>query len=271
MNDVSQSAATQAIHRLEAQIGAQLLDRSRRPFFLTPEGQMCYDSFREILEMFDSVVSRVRANKTSDGGAIRVAAIYSVGLHDMSKVMQDFMKENPRTKVRLEFLHPDKVYRAVVNGETDLGLISYPTATPEINVIPLRSEEMVVVTPVGHPLASESQLKIDQLRDVNFIAFERDLPIRRETDKTFRQNGVRVKVVTEFDNIETIKQAITVGLGVSILPLPTVRSEVEQGSLCSIPLVSPQLSRPIGVIYKRRKVFSLAATRFIEMLGGNVR
>lgn len=271
VNDVSQSAATQSVHRLEVQLGAPLLDRSRRPFSLTAEGQMCYDSFREILETYDSVVSRVKANKTTDGGAIRVAAIYSVGLHDMSKCMQEFMKENPKTKVRLEFLHPDKVYRAVVNGETDVGLISYPTATPEINVIPLRSEEMVVVTPIDHPLARERRLKIDQLRDVDFIAFDRDLPIRRETDKTFRQNGVRVKIVTEFDNIETIKQAIAVGLGVSILPLPTVRADAEQGTLRAIPLVSPQLSRPIGVIYKRRKVFSNAAIRFIEMLGGKVR
>ena len=77
--------------------------------------------------------------------------------------------------------------------------------------------------------------------------------------------------MTEFDNIETIKQAIEIGLGVSILPLPTVQNEIERGQLVAIPLISPVLTRPIGVIYKRRKVFSAAATQFIEALGGHIR
>lgn len=270
-NNISQSAATQSIHRLEKQLGAQLVDRSKRPFNLTPEGKICYEGFREILETYDSIISRVQSNSMLDGGVIRVAAIYSVGLHDMNRCMRDFMKDHPHSKIRLEFLHPDKVYQAVTNSEADLGIISYPAASPEINVIPLRSEEMVVVVPPDHPLAHEKRLNIEQLHGLDFIAFDRDLPIRRETDKAFRQNGVRVNVVQEFDNIETIKQAIEVGLGVGILPLLTVSHNVDRGSLVAIPLVSPQLTRPIGVIYKRRKVFSSAATQFVEALGGHVR
>ncbi|MGN0930629.1 MAG: LysR family transcriptional regulator [Thermoguttaceae bacterium] len=271
-NNISQSAATQSIHRLEKQLGAQLVDRSKRPFVLTPEGKVCYEGFREILETYDSIISRVQSNFMQDGGVIRVAAIYSVGLHDMSKCMRDFMKGHPRSKIRLEFLHPDKVYQAVFSSEADLGIISYPAASPEINVIPLRSEEMYVVASPEHPISKEKAgVKIDSLQGLDFVAFERDLPIRRETDKTLRQNGVRVNVVTEFDNIETIKQAIEVGLGISILPLPTVQNEIERGQLVAIPLVSPVLTRPIGVIYKRRKVFSAAATQFIEALGGRIR
>ena len=130
---------------------------------------------------------------------------------------------------------------------------------------------MVVVVPPDHELAEEKEVTIDQLQDCDFVAFDRDLPIRRETDKTFRQHGVRVNVVTEFDNIETIKQAIEVGLGVSILPLPTVAHDASRGTLVAIPLVSPLMTRPIGIIYKRRKVFSAAATQFIQALGGRLR
>ncbi len=270
-NNISQSAATQSIHRLEKQLGAQLIDRSKRPFNLTPEGKICYEGFREILETYDSIVSRVQSSSLQDGGVIRVAAIYSVGLHDMSKSMRDFMKTHPHSKIRLEFLHPEKVYQAVNASEADLGIVSYPSASPEINVIPLRSEEMVVVVPPDHPLARERSLKIDKLQGLDFVAYDRDLPIRREIDRTLRQNGVRVNVVTEFDNIETIKQAIEVGIGVSVLPLPTVMNEAERGLLVAIPLVSPRLTRPIGVIYKRRKVFSSSATQFVEALGGHVR
>ncbi|MDO4587668.1 MAG: LysR family transcriptional regulator [Planctomycetia bacterium] len=267
-NNISQSAATQSIHRLEKELGAQLVDRSKRPFALTPEGQVCYEGFREILETYDNIVMRVQSLHIQVGGLIRVAAIYSVGLHDMSKCMRDFMKAFPKAKIRLEFLHPQKVYQAVINSEVDLGVVSYPISSPEINVIPLRSEEMVVVVPPNHSLAKKKSLTIDQLDGTDFVAFDRDLFIRKETDRQFRQRGVRVNVVMEFDNIETIKQAIQVGIGISILPVPTVKEDVDSEKMVAIPLTSPKMSRPIGIIHKHRKVFTGTMLRFVEILSG---
>ncbi len=267
-NNISQSAATQSIHRLESQLGVLLIDRSKRPFVLTPEGKICYEGFLEILETYEAVVARVQESKTQTGGTIRVAAIYSVGLHDMSKCMREFMTEQPKTKIRLEFLHPDKVYEAVLDAEADFGVVSYPTPSAELNVIPLRSEEMVVVTPYGHPLSQKRVVPVERLEGLDYVAFDHDLPIRRETDRYMRQRNVRVNVVTELDNIETIKQAIEVGMGVSILPAPSVLDDLNAHRLSAIPLASPKISRPIGVIYRRRKTFSAATTRFIEMLGG---
>ncbi|MBP5621125.1 MAG: LysR family transcriptional regulator [Thermoguttaceae bacterium] len=267
-NGVSQSAATQSIHRLEDALGVTLIDRSKRPFILTPEGKICYEGFQEILETFEAVVARVQESKTQTGGTIRVAAIYSVGLHDMSKCMREFMTEQPKTKIRLEFLHPDKVYEAVLDAEADFGVVSYPSPSAELNVIPLRSEEMVVVLPYGHPLSKHRSLSVEKLEGLDYVAFDHDLPIRRETDRYMRQRNVRVNVVTELDNIETIKQAIEVGLGVSILPAPSVLDDLNAHRLSAVPLSSPKLSRPIGVIFRRRKTFSPATTRFIEMLGG---
>ncbi|MGI6402037.1 MAG: LysR family transcriptional regulator [Thermoguttaceae bacterium] len=269
-NNISQSAATQSIHRLEKQLGSRLIDRSRRPFILTPEGKICYDGFRELLETYDAVVSRVKSHSLEDSGVIRVAAIYSIGLHDMNKIMRDFIKARSFPAVRLELLHPEKVYKAVNSAAVDFGIVSYPSATPEVSVIPLLSEDMVVVTPPDHPLAQEKALKIEQLQDEDFVAYVRDMPIRREIDKIMRQKGMRVNIVTEYENIETIKQAIEVGLGVSILPLPTVEVEAERGLLGAIPLESPKMTRPIGVIHKRRKVFTPAMKEFIEALGGRV-
>ncbi|MCF0233485.1 MAG: LysR family transcriptional regulator [Thermoguttaceae bacterium] len=268
-NNVSQSAATQSIRRLESQLGVTLIDRAKRPFLLTNEGRVCYEGFREILESYDAVVARVHSLR-NEGGAIRVAAIYSVGLHDMSKCMQDFIKECPKSKIRLEFLHPAKVYHAVLNSETDFGVVSYPSTSPEIDVIPLRSEEMALVTPPNSPLAGRKEVSLDEVQNLDFVAFDRELPIRKEIDRWFRQRGVRVNVVMEFDNIETIKQAIEVGVGASILPTPTVRAEIDGGKMAVTKLESLNLTRPIGVIFRRRKALSPAAARFIEMLGGDV-
>ena len=266
LNDVSQSAATQSVHRVEEHFGVQLVDRSKRPFVLTPEGQTCFEGFREVLELYDSVESRVKSLRKEIGGLVRVAAIYSVGLHDMSRCMQDFMREYPKAKVRLEYLRPNKVYDAVLNGEVDLGIVSYPTASPDLNVIPLRSERMVVVCPPGHALAKHEAVTAEHLQGLDMIGFDRDLSIRKEIDRHLRQRAINIHVAMEFDNVETIKQAVQIGAGVSILPEPTVRSEVRTGTLAAVRLIAPELHRPLGIIYRQRQMFTPTAAKFVALL-----
>jgi DNA-binding transcriptional LysR family regulator len=266
VNEVSQSAATQSVHRVEKHFNVELVDRSKRPFVLTPEGQACYEGFREVLELYDSVEARVRSVRMEISGSVRVAAIYSIGLHDMSRTMQEFMREYPKAKIRLEYLRPTKVYDAVLNAEVDLGILSYPQASAELNVIPLRSEKMVVVCHLTHPLTKHNTVTAEQLQGEDFVAFDRDLHIRKEIDRYLRQHSVSIRVAMEFDNIETMKQAVQIGTGISILPEPTVRAETKAGSLVAIPLTDPEMYRPIGIIHRQRKVFTPTATKFIEML-----
>lgn len=265
-NSVSQSAATQSVHRMEKHYGVPLVDRTKRPFVLTPEGEVCYEGFKQVLEQYDAVEVKVRSLRLEITGLVRVAAIYSVGLHDLSRSMQNFMRAYPKAKVRLEYLRPNKVYEAVLGGGADLGIVSYATPTPDIATKPLRSERMVLVCHPEHPLASRKAVTAEHLRGEDFVAFDRDLIIRKEIDRHLRQRSVDINIVMEFDNIETIKQAVEIGAGVSVLPEPTVRQETQSGTLATVRLIAPELRRPLGIIYRARKVFTPTAARFIEML-----
>ncbi|MHB8901647.1 MAG: LysR family transcriptional regulator substrate-binding protein, partial [Thermoguttaceae bacterium] len=187
-------------------------------------------------------------------------------LHDMSRCMKQFMIRFPKAKVRLEFLRPNKVYDSVLNSEVDLGIVSYPMPSTEISVIPLRSERMVLVCHPSHPLAGRKAITAEHLKNEGFVAFDRDLIIRKEIDRYLRQRNVSVRINMEFDNIETIKQAVGIEAGVSILPEPTVREETARGDLAAVRLIAPQLERPIGIIYRQRKVFTPTSTKFVELL-----
>jgi DNA-binding transcriptional LysR family regulator len=266
LNEVSQSAATQSVHRVEEHFGVQLVDRSKRPFVLTPEGQTCYEGFREVLDLYHAVEARVRSLRNEISGIVRVAAIYSVGLHDMSRCMQDFMRRYPKAKVSLEYLRSNRVYDAVLSGQVDLGIVSYPVGSPDLDVLTLRSERMVVVAPPGHPLAKRPTVVAEDLEGIDFVGFDRDLGIRKEIDRHMRQRSVSINVVMEFDNIETVKQAVEIGAGISILPEPTIRNEIQRGSLIAIRLIEPELYRPLGVIHRQRKAFTPTAAKFIELL-----
>jgi DNA-binding transcriptional LysR family regulator len=138
--------------------------------------------------------------------------------------------------------------------------------SPELNVVPLRSERMVVVCNPDHPLAKREAVTAEHLEGEDFIGFDRDLSIRKEVDRFLRQRSVNIHVVMEFDNIETIKQAVQIGAGVSILPEPTVRREAEAGSLAAVRLIAPELKRPIGIIHRSRKLFTPTASKLIELL-----
>lgn len=265
-HDVSQSAASQAIQQLEADLDVYLLDRTKRPFTVTAEGRIFYEACRDLLDRYEQAKARISSSKTRLDGTVRVAAIYSVGLHDVSRHLQPFMSAHPQAKVLLECLHPHKVVDAVINDEADIGILSYPPARRGLTVIPWRSEKMVLVCHPGHRLAKRRVVMPADLEGEKFIAFDADLGIRKAIERSLKQRNVKVNAVMEFDNIETIKQAIAIDAGVSILPQPTVLKEVGIGSLAAVPLGIPDLARPVGIIYRKQKQLSPTVVSFIDSL-----
>jgi len=265
-NQISQSAASQAIQQLEGEMGVRLLDRSKRPFMLTPEGQRFYDGCQDLLAAYDRLRDSLTPQRAHISGIARVAAIYSVGIHIMSDQVRRFMALYPQAKILLEYLHPHKVVEAVLNDEADLGILAYPPKNRSLVVIPWRTETMVFVCYPTHHLARRRVLTPADLNDEPFVAFDPDLRVRKAVDRWLRTHQVRVNVVMEFDNTETIKQAISVGAGVSILPQPTLHKEVGNRTLAAIPLAPRDLSRPLGIIHRRGKLLPPSASRFLELL-----
>jgi LysR family transcriptional regulator, transcriptional activator of the cysJI operon len=266
MNGISQSAASQHLQELERRIGATLLDRSTRPFLVTEMGQhylrLCDDVLRRC-EEFDAHVERIRQNVAS---TLRVAAIYSVGISTMTEAETKFRQRVPGVMLEVDYLRPDRLYQAVLQGECELGLISYPESSRDIEVLPWLEEEMVLGLSPHHPLASQPMVNPQQLNGESFIAFDPDLPIRRHIDRFLAEWEIRVKRSMSFDNIQMIKEALVLGRGVSILPLRMMDAEIHEGKLAAVPIRAEGLVRPLGFIHLRRKTLSPVATQFCDML-----
>ena len=118
---------------------------------------------------------------------------------------------------------------------------------------------------IGTPAERRSVTPGD-LQGEKFVAFDRDLAVRRAIDRALKQHDVKVEVVMEFDNVETIKQAIGINAGVSILPRPTVLNESGMRTLAVTPLALPGLVRPVGIIHRRGRRLTPVVARFIEQL-----
>lgn len=265
-NGVSQSNASQVVHQLEERLGVQLIDRSKRPFVITPEGQRFLEGCRVIVQRYDDLEREVRSLHEAVVSRLTVASIYSVGLAHMSRFLREFLAANPKADVRLEYLHPHRVYEAVDSGQADLGLVSYPEESDSLAAIAWRTEPMVLVCHPGHALAGHTKVSLTDLRGEPMVAFQSGLKIREEIDQALADEDVTVDVALEFDNIETMKRAIEIGAGVSLLPAPTVEREVGDGTLAKVPLDDATLVRPLGIIHRRDRKLSDTAERFIKLL-----
>jgi DNA-binding transcriptional LysR family regulator len=271
-NGISQSSASQAIHQLEARLGVKLIDRSKRPLVLTPQGKVYYEGCKDLVERYLDLENRVRALEDEDSvaGTVGVAAIYSVGLHHMSRYVQIFEQRHPQANVRLEYLHPSRVLERVTAGEAELGLLSYPRKWPDLNVLTWREEPMVVTVHPGHRFAGRTSVGVSELEGEPFVAFDPDLSIRRAIDRYLRHHSVQVDVILEFDNIENIKRAVEIPSGIAILPEPSLAREVRAGTLVAVPLEGngpeDRLTRSLAIIHRRHGSLDPATAKFLELL-----
>jgi LysR family transcriptional regulator, transcriptional activator of the cysJI operon len=266
ISGVTQSAVSQQISSLERAFKSLLIERSKKKFRLTREGQMLYDYSKQIIQSYESLHSKLQELKDIISGTIRVATIYSIGLHDLPAYVKKFMKSYPTVNIHVEYRRANQVYEDVMSNVVDLGLVAYPVKDPKIEIIALRKEPLVLVCHPQHPFAKLKSVKLKALAGQKIIGFEPDIPTRKALDKILKEHGVEVKHVMEFDNVETVKRAVEIDAGISIVPQGTIAQEIAKNTLVAVPIEDGDFYRPLAAIYKKNKVLSPAMKQFLTIL-----
>jgi DNA-binding transcriptional LysR family regulator len=268
LNFVTQSAVSQQVRGLEEKFKRRLLERvrGRREMRLTNEGETFYQECRNVVAAYVKLQESMRSLDGAVSGTVRVATVYSIGLHELPHIVRRFMALYPGAKIDLEYSRTTRIVRDVLNGTMELGVVAYPERKRGLTIVPLPGDRLVLICPPEHPLAQRSKVKAADLRNLDFVLFERDIPTRRATDKILKSHGVAVHRVAEFDNIETIKRAVEVGFGVAIVPRPSVLDEQKSGQLAVVALAEPEWTRSVGIIHRTDRTLGVAAKKFIELL-----
>ena len=268
INEITQSAVSQQVSALERTFKALLIERSKKKFRLTREGEILYEYAKQIINQYDSLYNKLQEVRDVVCGTIRVSTIYSIGLHDLPPYLKKFLKSYQTVNVHVEYRRSNQVYEDILGNADDLGLVAYPVKDPKLEVVPLRKDKLVLICHPKHPLAKNDNVSLKDLAGQRFVAFEPDIPTRKAIDKAFKDAGVEVQTAMEFDNIETVKRAVEIDAGISIVPASTVAQEVAKHTLEAVELDNGSLSRPLAVIYKKNKVLSPAMKQFIATLKG---
>ena len=246
----------------------ELIDRSTRPCGLTPWGKVYYEGCREILDRYERLEREVAGAVGPLRGRVDIASIYSADVAHLNEVRESFHAMNPQARVRVHYLQPNAVYERVRDEKCDIGILSYPDRWPDLSAIPLRNEEMVAVFRVGHRLSALPRVEPGDLAKERLIGFDAGLRISREIRSYLRRHGVQPTVESSFDNIDTIKTAVSETDGVGILPQRTVRVEVERGVLGTADL-RPALFRPLAIVHRRDRALSTLAEALVRHLREN--
>jgi DNA-binding transcriptional LysR family regulator len=267
LNGITQSAVSQQARAMERHFKTLLIDRSQKQFQLTREGQRVYEAAKEILHNYEKLQSELQEMKKVISGTIRISTIYSIGLHELPPFIKRFLHDFPSVNVRVEYRRSNLVYEDLLHNSVDFGLVAFPVKQRQIEILPFRDDQLVLITHPQHALARRTKVEVKDLAGQRFIGFDPDIPTRKAVDAIFRDHRLELDPVMEFDNIETVKRAVEIDHGVAVVPLATVAQEQKQGTLAVVPFEGKEFTRPLAILHRRGRVLTPAMKKFIEVLG----
>lgn len=265
-NHISQPAVSVHIKKLEHELGKKLLTRSPHNIQLTPEGSIILADVKKILYLCDNLKINTNYQQETMEGNIRIAAIHSVGMYEIGDFLSTFMKSYPKIRIHLEFRRSDEIYSLLLTERIDIGVVAYPEKRTRIQSLPLGQDELVLIVDKSHPLWGKKSIKLEEINNQPFVAFEEGIPTREAIDKILQERGIAIDIRMTNDNIFTLKKIVTAGIGVSIVPTSAVDEEVLEGVLHRVKIRDINLYRPLSVLKLKKNRLSPPTEVFVEQL-----
>ena len=247
---LSQPALSRQIMSLEKNLGVRLFDRVGRSVRLTSVGEELIARAGPLLEELSRVTINLAASGGSSAGRVRLGASESVAVHVLPHILRSFLTANRRVDLRLVCATSERLPEMVAGGEVDIAVTSVEYEPPGLRIQELWTEDLALVLPMGHKSRSRS---IASYRNEDFILLTPGTITRRLLDRALAEKNIELNVVLEHSSPEVIKAMVYAGLGLAILPEPTVRRETRRGELAAWPLTDLPITRPIVAVTDPRR------------------
>ncbi len=263
-NFVTQPSISTHLKQLEAELGVKLFDRAPRRVVLTPEGKMLLPYAEEILTLCENFCALPVNMKKSPKGEIRIASIHSIGMYELDSFLKDFMRQYPKIRIHLEYQEAYAIYDLILKKKVHIGMVAYPQKRPKIQVLPYGVDELALIVPTDHPLTQKRSVSLSAISGEPFISFDENTPTREQIDKLLKKNNIQVQMQITSNNIYALKKAVEAGLGISIVPWPTVESEVQKGVLQRIRVREIEICRPLALLTLKKQIINQVTKLFID-------
>jgi DNA-binding transcriptional LysR family regulator len=263
---LSQPSVSYQVKELEETLGLPLLDRLGKRVQLTEGGTLLYGYARRMLDVLDDATVAIEEMRGIKRGNLRVGASTTVGIYLLPAALGAFKKLHPGLVISLEIGTRARVQEQVLHNELDLAVVGPALKDPELTVIPFISDELVVVAPAGHPLATRRGLTLKDLAGQPFVMREAASGSRWSLEKAARKAGVKLQVGMELGSNGAIKHAVESGLGLAVISRYACTLELSSGRLVELGVRGFPIRRDWHIVHLRRRKLPASVSTFIEFL-----
>ena len=252
---MTQPAVTFQVRQLEEQFDARLFDRNHNRVTLTDTGRLVYRYAERIFDTYAEMEAALRELKGAVGGALVLGASTTVAEYLLPTLLGTFLRSHPDVGISLRVGNTEAVVAMVEDSEIDLGVVEAPVSNRNLIVQPCLIDQLRLIVPPDHALASRGHVTLDDFLDEPFVCREEGSGTREVIMEYLGRQGYsrsRLNLCMELGSPEAIKGAVAAGLGVSVLSESVIAKEVTLGQLVAIPL-EPALERPISLVHARQK------------------
>src|SRR5258708_4833643 len=261
----TQPAISQAVRKLETEIGEPLLDRSSRNGNLTAAGELLLQYAEKLLNLRTEARGALTELRQLQSGRLSIAANEFTCIY-LLRVLEQFRRQCPMIKVAVQRAFASHVPEDVASHKVELGAISYKPESPALRSIAVYRDELAFIVPPKHPLAGAREVRIRQLGAESFVAHNVPSPWREGVREAFRRHKTPLNMEVEMPTIEAIKRFVAMGNGVALVPGICVDAELKRGELVQVPVRELRFERKLRLVYRRNSALSHAAQAFLKIV-----
>jgi DNA-binding transcriptional LysR family regulator len=261
----TQPAVSQAIAKLEAELGEVLLDRSSRDASLTDAGDVLREYAQKLLNLRGEASAALTELRELHRGRLNLAANEYTCLY-LLPLLDEYRRQNPHIKVAVHRNLASRIPDEVLLHSVEIGVLSFRPEDSQVQSVMVFRDQLALVVNPRHPLAAAGEVSIRQLGTQNFVAHNVPSPQRQKVIQAFRRHKTPLQMGVELPSLEAIKRFVEMGNGVALVPGLTVSPELAAGTLVRVRIKELQIERRLRLVYRRQANLSHAATAFLKVV-----
>jgi DNA-binding transcriptional LysR family regulator len=260
----TQPAVSQAIRRLELELGEQLFDRSSKDGTLTAAGRVLHKYGQQMLNLRQHAQTAVKELKDLHRGKLTLSANEYTVMY-LLPVIPAFRARHPHIKVEVKRSLASRIPSEVLGREFEIGVVSYKPSDAAIASVQVMTDELALIVPPDHPLAGKEVVSVKELGAETFIAHNVASPYREKVVRTFEKHKTPLNISTEMPTLEAIKRFVEQGMGVALVPRLTALTEIARKQVVALTVREMRLERSIHLVYRKGATLSHAARAFLRV------
>lgn len=260
----TQPAVSQAIRRLEMEIGEKLFDRSSKDGTLTSSGEVLVDYARQMLNLRHAANTALREMKNLQNGKVTISANEHTVFY-LLPVIEEFRRQHPTIKIEVQRGVASRIPDQITAREAELGVISFKPTDASLRSVSVMNDELMLIVAPNHRLAGKQSVSVRELGQETFIAHNAPSPYRQKVIETFAKFDTKLHISVELPSLEAIKRMVETGIGVALVPKLSAAAEVASGQICGLSVKEMKLERKLNIVYRKNSVLSHAAQEFLRI------